>query len=217
MLKKILFLPCLCLLSLGSLAKADTIGPNCGAGSCLGSTYTLTYNTTANPNVFDIFLTVDATGFTNSNTDTLKAVALSLTPGSASYTAILLANPSTFGTTLPGGVSGGPGATCDGTGNFFCSPSTTNGVQVGHSGDVYNFEWQLTFTSGGLLTGADAAAIKALYVDTSGNSDGLTSAPISDTVGVGVTSAPLPEPSSLFLLGTGVIGIAALLRRRFSA
>src|SRR5947209_15278531 len=61
MLKKISFLVALCLTTLAIQAKADTIGPVCG--SCLGSSYTLTYTTTGTPNVYDIFLTVNATGF----------------------------------------------------------------------------------------------------------------------------------------------------------
>ncbi len=58
MFKKLLFLSSLCLFGFVASAKADTIGPtNCS--TCLGSSYTLTYTATANPDIFDIFLTVD--------------------------------------------------------------------------------------------------------------------------------------------------------------
>jgi len=66
---------CLLAVPLASLsAHADTIGPNCG--SCFGSTYTLTETATSNPNVFDIKLVVDASGYTGTSTNFLNAVSL---------------------------------------------------------------------------------------------------------------------------------------------
>ncbi len=36
------------------------------------------------------------------------------------------------------------------------------------------------------------------------------------TIGTAVATSPVPEPGSLALLGTGLLGAAAMARRRFS-
>jgi PEP-CTERM motif len=207
MIKKLFFLSCL--FGFVASAKADTIGPT-GCGSCLGSSYTLTYTATGNPDVFDIFLTVN-TSATTLPGDFLNAVAPKV---SSSFVSVsLISGPTSFTTEKDGGLSA---SGCDGSGNgFFCSGSSSvTGVPVG-SGDIYNFEWQLTLAApGDLFTSSDEASIKALFVDANGKQAGITSEDITLQPG---TTPSVPEPSTLMLLGTGVLGIAGAIKKRFLA
>jgi len=212
MLKKLLLLIPAGLLMLAPLANADTIGPSCG--SCFGSTYTLSYNATANPDVFDIYLTVDTSGYTNPSSNLLNAVALKLVSQSSSISSVSLVSPipTGFGTTVSSGLNANGCA--GGGGGFFCSESSGLGLAVGDPSDIYTFKWQLTLTSpGALLTGLDEASVKALYVTVDGQQNGLTSENITLSPG----TPAVPEPSSLILLGTGAIAIAGTLRRKLMA
>jgi hypothetical protein len=213
MLKKLICLSGLFLFALGTQAKASTIGPNCGGGSCFGSTYTLSYTTTANPNVFDVNLAIDTTGYTGNSTNLLNAVSLKIVSQSSKITSIsLISSPSTFSSTENGGINANG---CSGSGNgFFCSESSTNGLAVGGAGDIYNFEWQVALTSpSDLMLGTGDASVKALYVTSGGRQNGITSADITLDPG----TSPVPEPASFVLLGTGLLGAAGAIRRKLSA
>ena len=209
MYRKLLYLTCLIFLGVGTcqFAKANTVTDD-------GVTYALSYSGTSN--TIDVFLTVNTTGFTGSHSDYLNAVALQLVPSTSDITSVsLLSAPSTFGSTIKGDDLGYSGCTGVGGGGFFCSESTGNGVPVGASGDIYNFEWVLTVT-GGLITGSNLAEVEAFYLDPGwcDHYDKVTSDKITLT---STNPSPTPEPSSLLLLGTGLSGLAGLIRRKLTA
>ncbi len=101
---------------------------------------------------------------------------------------------------------------CGGVGNWLCALNAT----AGQAGNGFSITWNFTGTVG---TGNFSVQFAACSTSTPcgpGDPNFITNFSQSGPPNGG-TPPPVPEPGTLGLLGTGLVGIAGLVRRRLKA
>ncbi len=146
-------------------------------------------------------IVVNGFGDTWNATGVTFVVPLGIAEGSGTLSSI--PSPGTINTTLPFRWSFlSPDVLLFNTGSGFATFTVAGPIDIETNNATF-----LNISGAGVLTETGFAPTDAIFSFTS-NSTGLNS------FGIAATTAPTPEPSSLLLLGTGLLGLAILVFRK---